>query len=106
MTKLTKNETPAKTAKPKKQPAIAKSAPAPKAIKSVTVAKPDRVFTAKAGTKRGIAYEALTRPEGCSLAQGVELLGWGRSVVSSEFWEIAKLAKKKLVRDGETYRLA
>jgi hypothetical protein len=98
----------AKPATPKKPATFAKNNPDanPKTVKSVKVPEPDRKpFAPKAGTKRALAYEALIRPEGCTLTQAVEMLGWGRSVCGSEFWEVAKLAKRKLVRDGDVYRL-
>ncbi|TCL74444.1 hypothetical protein [Rhizobium sp. BK251] len=93
----------AKPAKAKKQPApIAKSPPKEKPAKS----SEPRPFNPSATSKRGMAYAALLRPEGLTLAAAVEMLGWSRSVCSSELWEIGRLSRKKLTRDGETYRLA
>ncbi len=69
-------------------------------------AKQEKVFVPKPNTKRGMAYEALTRLEGCSLAQASEMLGWSKNVCGAEFWEIARLAKKKLVREADVYRMA
>ena len=58
------------------------------------------------GTKRNAAYRALTRPEGCTIAQSVEFLKWAPSVCGSEFRECARITKRKLVREGNVYRLA
>jgi hypothetical protein len=60
--------------------------------------------------KRGQAFEALTRPEGVTLEQGVAMLGWSVPVVRSEYYEVARAAQMQLVKEGArgsyVYRLA
>jgi hypothetical protein len=63
----------------------------------------------RAGTKRDIAYQALLREQGCTIAEAEELLGWKKPVVLSQFYECAKISKMKLEvaqEEGESvYRL-
>ena len=92
-TKAKRSSKPKANALPAKAPQLAKTKPVSGEI------------SFRPGTKRRAAYDALIRPEGVTLEQGVEFLGWNRNVVGSEFREIATLTKRKLTRDGDVYRL-
>lgn len=82
--------------------------PATKPQEKTNVAKdPEMPF--RTGTKRDMCYRALIRDKGCTLEEAMDLLGWGRSTVRSQFDECAKLSGKKLEKTKEedefVYRL-
>jgi hypothetical protein len=54
----------------------------------------------KPGTKRHIAWLALSRREGVTLAEGMRLLGWGDKLTAAMFSETAKMAGLKMEHDG------
>jgi len=53
------------------------------------------------GTKRDIAYKALIRDQGCTVAEAMELLGWDKSTVVSQFHECKKISGKNLEKTKE-----
>jgi hypothetical protein len=49
------------------------------------------------GSKRAMAYTALTGPGGVSIDDGMALLGWDANTTQSQFYEIARLTRRPLV---------
>src|SRR3954451_24654563 len=60
-----------------------------KPAKPAKAKKPEpKIF--REGSKRRACYDALTRAEGCTVAQAEKFLVWAPRICASEFREVAK----------------